>query len=77
MEHRIHLVCGYVVVVVSLFYSFDLLIWHLRVIPINILNNCNAASRGFFKFINRDPILLLKQIFRSFDDTYYFKTKRK
>ena len=77
MEHRIHLVCGYVVVVVSLFCSFDLLIWHLRVIPINILKNYNTASRSFFKFINRDPILLFKQIFRSLDDKYHFKTKLK
>ena len=63
MEHRIHLVCGCVVVFVSLFCSFDLLIWHLCVIPINILNYCNTASSLFSSLLTGIQYCYLNNFF--------------
>ena len=54
------------------FVLFDLSMWYLRVIPIDILNNYNTASRRMIsfsvKFINWDPIWLFNYILMSLVD---------
>ena len=56
------------------FVLFDILVCHLRVIPVNI-NNYNTASWSmfiyffFFKlYVNWEPVLIFNQILRSLND---------